>query len=120
MAGDASDHIPGIPGVGDKTAVKLLQQYETLENVLAHAGEIKGKLGEKLQQYGDQARFCKELATIHRDAPVDFSLEDCALGDTASWIPALEKLKLFSLIRRIQDGEGKEKEKEAGRSGKRR
>ena len=119
MAGDASDHIPGIPGVGDKTAVKLLQQYDTLENVLAHAGEIKGKLGEKLQQYGDQARFCKELATIHRDAPVDFSLEDCALRDAASWIPALKKLKLISLIRRIQDGEEKEKEKEAGRSGKR-
>ena len=112
LAGDASDHIPGIPGVGDKTAVKLLQQYDTLENILAHAGEVKGKLGEKLDQYGDQARFCKELATIHRDAPVNFALADCILGDAMEWIPELEKLRLVSLIRRIQDGEKKEKEKE--------
>ena len=101
LAGDSSDHIPGIPGVGDKTAVKLLQQYGTLENVLSHADEVKGKLGEKLAQWADQARFCRELATIHRDAPVDFSLEGCGLPDLKKTVPALQKLKLFSLIRRI-------------------
>ncbi len=101
LAGDSSDHIPGIPGVGDKTAVKLLQQYGDLEGVLSHAGEVKGKLGEKLAQWADQARFCKELATIHRDAPVDFSLEACSLPDLKESVPALQKLKLFSLIKRI-------------------
>ena len=102
LAGDSSDNIPGIPGVGDKTAVKLLHQYGTLENVLAHAGEVKGKLGEKLQTWQDQARMCKDLATIRRDAPVDFRLSDCALPDLRAAIPALKKLRLNALIKRIE------------------
>ena len=106
LAGDSSDNIPGVPGVGDKTAVRLLQEYGTLEEVLAHAGEVKGKLGEKLAAWADQARFCKELATIHRDAPVSFSLEKCGLPDLKNAVPALEKLKLFSLIRRINEDRG--------------
>ena len=101
LAGDSSDNIPGVPGVGDKTAVKLLQEYGTLEEVLANAGNVKGKLGEKLAAYADQARFSKELATIRRDAPVEFSLGACALPDLKKGIPALQKLKLFSLIKRI-------------------
>ena len=104
LAGDASDHIPGVPGIGDKTAVKLLQQYGTLERVLENAGEIRGKMGEKLAAFADQARFCKELATIHRDAPVTFALEDCRVPDWKAGIPALRRLRLNSLIRRI-DGE---------------
>ena len=106
LAGDSSDHIPGVPGVGDKTAVKLLQEYGTLEEVLSHAGEIKGKLGEKLSAWADQAKFCKELATIHRDAPVDFSLSRCEMPDLRQAIPALKKLKLASLIRRIEEDAG--------------
>jgi len=101
LAGDSSDNIPGVPGVGDKTAVKLLHQYGTLENILAHAGEVKGKLGEKLQAWQDQARMCKELATIRRDAPVDFLLSDCVLPDLRNAIPALKKLRLNALIKRI-------------------
>lgn len=103
LAGDASDHIPGIPGVGDKTAVRLLQQYGTLENILAHATEVKGKLGEKLVTWADQARMCRDLATIRRDAPVSFSLPACALPDFRQGIPALKKLQLNSVIRRIQE-----------------
>ena len=101
LAGDSSDNIPGIPGVGDKTAVKLLQQYGTLENVLAHAAEAKGKLREKLETYADQALKCKELATIRRDAPVQWKLSDCALPDLTKGIPALQRLKLNSIIRRL-------------------
>ena len=106
LAGDSSDNIPGVPGVGDKTAVKLLQEYGTLEKVLEHAGSIKGKLGEKLAVWADQARFCKELATIRRDAPVEFSLSACSLPDLREGIPALRKLKLNSLIRRIEEENG--------------
>ena len=103
LAGDSSDHIPGVPGVGDKTAVKLLQEYGTLEEILAHAADIKGKLGEKLVTWADQARFCKQLATIHRDAPVSFSLSKCKMPDWKDTEPALRKLKLFSLVKRVQE-----------------
>ncbi len=107
LAGDSSDNIPGVPGVGDKTAVKLLQEYGTLENVLDNAGNVKGKLGEKLATWAEQARFSKQLATIRRDAPVEFRLSDCQLPDLKKGIPALQKLKLNSIIKRLEsDGEG--------------
>ena len=105
LAGDNSDNIPGIPGVGDKTAVKLLQQYGSLDNILAHAGEVKGKLGEKLRTHGDTARMCQKLATIRRDAPIEFTLSGCALPDLKQAVPALQKLRLNSIIRRITDAE---------------
>ena len=105
LAGDSSDNIPGVPGVGDKTAVKLLQEYGTLEEVLANADKVKGKLGEKLAAFADQARFSKDLATIRRDAPVEFSLSACELPDLKKGIPALSKLKLNSIIRRLDSGE---------------
>ncbi|MBR2659900.1 MAG: DNA polymerase I [Clostridia bacterium] len=112
LAGDSSDNIPGVPGVGDKTAVKLLQEYGTLEEVLANAGNVKGKLGEKLAAFADQARFSKDLATIRRDAPVEFSLSACAMPDLKKGIPALQKLKLNSIIRRLDEaGTGGEEEK---------
>lgn len=101
MAGDSSDNIPGIPGVGDKTAVKLLQKYGTLENTLAHAGDEKGKLSEKLASYAQQARDCKELARIHRDAPIAWSLSDCTLTGLQQGIPALEKLQLRKIAAQI-------------------
>ena len=101
LAGDNSDNIPGVPGVGDKTAVKLLHEYGSLENILDHAGEIKGKLGEKLRTWADQARMCKELATIRRDAPVEWKLSDCALPDMRQGIPALQRFKLSAIIRRL-------------------
>ncbi len=112
LAGDSSDNIPGVPGVGDKTAVKLLQEYGSLEKVLENAGNVKGKLGEKLAAWADQARFCKELATIRRDAPVSFSLSACALPDPQKGIPALKKLKLFSIIRRLEPDNKMEEEEE--------
>ena len=101
LAGDSSDNIPGIPGIGDKTAVKLLQKYGTLENVLASTDQEKGKLREKLETWPEQAKMCKELATIRRDAPVDFRLSDCALPDLKNAIPALKKLRLNALVKRI-------------------
>ncbi len=63
--GDTSDNIPGIPGVGEKTALKLLHEYGTVENVLEHASQIKGKMGEKVAAHADDARMSKELATIY-------------------------------------------------------
>jgi DNA polymerase-1 len=71
LMGDAVDNIPGIPGVGEKTAMKLVQEYGSLEEAIARAGEIKGKLGERLIEHQEQGRFSKKLATILIDAPVD-------------------------------------------------
>jgi DNA polymerase-1 len=76
LMGDAVDNIPGIPGVGEKTAAKLLAEYETLENVLKNAGNIKGKLGEKVAAGKDLAVLSKKLATIITNAPVKFNEED--------------------------------------------
>lgn len=77
LMGDSSDNIPGIPGVGEKTALKLLHQYHSVEEVLANAEEVSGKkLQEKIRNHMDEARMSKELATILREAPIEISIED--------------------------------------------
>jgi DNA polymerase-1 len=76
LMGDASDNIPGIAGIGEKTAAKLLAQYGTLENVLADAENIKGSLGEKIRAGKDMAILSKKLATIITDVPCKFHEED--------------------------------------------
>ncbi len=75
LQGDTSDNIPGVPGIGPKTAATLLKQYGTVENTVAHAHELKGKQKELLTQYGDQAILSKQLATIVIDVPVAFDEE---------------------------------------------
>ncbi|MBI4323724.1 MAG: DNA polymerase I [Chloroflexi bacterium] len=73
--GDASDNIPGVPGIGEKTAVKLIAQYGSVENLLAHTNELKGKLKETLESFREQALLSKRLATILCDAPCSIDLE---------------------------------------------
>src|SRR6187399_507767 len=81
LMGDAVDNIPGIKGVGEKTAAKLLAEYETIENVLKNAGNIKGKLGEKVAAGKDLAILSKKLATIITNAPVKFHETDFQVKD---------------------------------------
>jgi DNA polymerase-1 len=81
LMGDSVDNIPGIPGVGEKTAAKLLAEYGTLENVLAHADNIKGALGEKVRNGRELAIMSKRLATINLNAPVQFHEEDFCVKD---------------------------------------
>ena len=78
LAGDSSDNIPGVPGIGEKTAAKLLQEYGTMDALLAAAATIKGKKGESLVQFADQARLSRQLATIAIDAPISATDEDLA------------------------------------------
>lgn len=109
LMGDASDNIPGVPGVGEKTALKLLGEYGDLEGVLSHADAIKGKLGEKVRDNVDSARFSYWLGTIATDAPVEVQVEDCA------FVPAsmngarqtLEKLSLRNILSRLPKEERK-------------
>ncbi len=91
LEGDASDNVPGCPGVGEKTAVKLIQQFGSVENMLEHTAEIKGALRTKIESNIEQIRMSKELVTICTDAPVPFDPE--ALLRTEPDVPAL--LALF-------------------------
>lgn len=81
LMGDAVDNIPGVAGIGEKTAAKLLNEYGTLENALANAEGIKGALGEKLRKGRENALLSKKLATIITNVPVQFHEEDFALKD---------------------------------------
>ena len=79
--GDASDNIPGVPGVGEKTAKKLIAQYGSIENLLAHTDELKGKQKENVENFSDQARLSRELATIILDVPIEMAVEDLELRE---------------------------------------
>ena len=76
LAGDSSDNIPGVPGIGAKTAAKLIHEHGSLEEILEAAVNIKGKRGENLRQFGEDARLSKWLATIKLDVPLDLELSD--------------------------------------------
>ncbi|MCQ2008648.1 MAG: DNA polymerase I [Sporolactobacillus sp.] len=79
LMGDASDNIPGVPGVGEKTAIKLLKQFKTVEGVYDHIDEVSGKkLKEKLELNKDQALLSKRIATIDNDSPIEVTTDSCA------------------------------------------
>ncbi len=109
LMGDSSDNIPGIAGIGEKTALKLVQKYGSLENALdsADTGE-KGKLRERLMNGRAQALESKALATIVRDAPVDFDLNACTIHDLQDGLPLIHELKLKTIATRIQQITGSE------------
>ena len=79
--GDASDNIPGVPGIGEKTAKKLIAKYQSIENILKNVDELKGKQKENLQNFRDQALLSKKLVTIITDAPVDLDWNELQLSE---------------------------------------
>ena len=80
LGGDSSDNIPGIPGIGYKTALKLIREWKSLENVISNVDKIKGKKKQvNLLKYTELARLSKRLATIDTEVPLDFNLEACRL-----------------------------------------
>ncbi len=103
LMGDASDNIPGIAGIGEKTASKLLAQYESLENVLADADNIKGALGEKIRAGKEMAVLSKKLATIITEVPCEFHEEDFRIKayDVESLKDIFTELEFKTLGRRI-------------------
>lgn len=102
LMGDSSDNIPGVAGVGEKTAIKLLNQFSTVENVYEHIDEVSGKkLKEKLENSKDDALMSKTLATINCDSPIEVSLEDTKLpdqSDTDDKIELFKKLEFNQLL----------------------
>lgn len=103
MWGDAVDNIPGIPSVGEKTAKKLIKEYGSMENVIANAENIKGKLGENIRSNVEQARISKQLATIILDVPVEVNDDDLlmSLPDKEKLSQLFTELEFRSLGKRI-------------------
>mgnify|MGYP000890334349 FL=1 len=103
LKGDSSDNIPGVPGVGEKTAVKLLQQFETLDGVYDNLWQIKDSLRRKLEAGKKSAYMSRELARLFTDAPVklDLAAMDVRDLDTAKLRELLEKLEFRSLLRKL-------------------
>ena len=107
LMGDSSDNIPGVPGVGEKTALKLLESYGDLDGVYAHQDEIKGKLGERVRENEASARLSYWLGTITTAAPVETEIKDCqfAAERLSAARETLEKLGLKSILSRLPAAE---------------
>ena len=103
IKGDSSDNIPGVPGIGEKGAVKLLQEYDTLENLYDHVDDIPGATGAKLREGKELAFISKQLAQIKFDAPLDFDPASTRLTDfnPQKVVAELKKLQFNSLIRKF-------------------
>lgn len=103
LMGDSSDNIPGIPGVGEKTALKLLHQYGSVEEVLTHSDELTGKMKEKVKDHADDARMSKELATIFRQVPMELDVEGMAYSGYEPGVlgTAFRRLEFKSLLEKL-------------------
>lgn len=116
LMGDSSDNIPGVPGVGEKTAIKLLKQFPTVEELLGSIDQVSGKkLQEKLEEFKDQALMSKQLATIEREAPVEVGVEELLYEgyDARQLVPLFRELGFNSLLEKIS-GETEEPDQEVG------
>ena len=101
LMGDASDNIPGVKGIGEKTALKLLQEYQTLDNLYANIDNINGKTKEKLANDKENAFMSQKIATIYRDVPLNITLEDLKYRfmDVNKLNEKYQELEFFSLIK---------------------
>lgn len=106
LMGDKADNILGIPGVGEKTALKLLKQYHTIENLNDHLDELKGKMGEKIRDNIDQGLLSKKIATIIKDVPMEVELDDfCYQGfDYNELAEFYRRYSMNSLLKRMSFG----------------
>lgn len=103
LMGDASDNIPGIPGVGEKTALKLLADYQTVENLLQHTDELKGKLKEKVVEFRSQALLSKQLATIKTDVELGINDVDCIYApDYVGLVRFFNELEMQSMVKKFE------------------
>nr|WP_294680340.1 DNA polymerase I [uncultured Anaerotignum sp.] len=105
LMGDASDNIPGVPGIGEKTAAKIIGQYHDIETAIAHAAEIKPKkASENLAAYQEQARLSKFLATIVRDMPLEWNKDGLKIGDmfNQTAYELVKRLEFKSMLSRFE------------------
>ncbi|MHB1653950.1 MAG: DNA polymerase I [Desulfitobacteriaceae bacterium] len=111
LMGDTSDNIPGVPGIGEKTALKLLWEFGSVEEVLAHSPEMSGKLQKSLGEYAEQARLSKRLATMLKDAPIEFFLNDFSVKQPPKEkaLAVLHKYELRNVIRIFEQRYGEQR-----------
>lgn len=102
LMGDASDHIPGVKGIGEKTAINLLVKYENLDNLYNNIDDVTGKTKEKLLSDKDNAYMSYDLATIYRDVPINFTLEECRYNgiNEDDFIKILNEFEFHSLLKK--------------------
>ena len=105
LMGDASDNIPGVKGIGEKTAIKLLTQYNNLENLYEHIDEIKGATHKKLVEGRDSAFMSREIATIYREVPVCYSLEELKFSSTITkeLTNLYNELEFYSFLKKLDN-----------------
>ncbi len=107
LMGDASDNIPGVPGVGEKTATKIIQQYKSIENAYEHADELKPPRASKnLKEFWEQAKMSKTLATIETHADIAFDVEKAKLGElyTKEAYELFQRLQFKNMLGRFEAG----------------
>lgn len=108
LMGDKSDNIPGVPGVGEKTGIKLIKQFGSIENLVEHTDELKGSIKKKIEENKEEAIHSKWLATIVRDVPIKFDLDKMIFGDykVEDVIEKFQFFKFTSLIKKVMDMSG--------------
>ncbi|WP_372636274.1 DNA polymerase I [Cohnella sp.] len=119
LMGDTSDNIPGIPGVGEKTALKLLHEYGSVEGVLEHVEQLTGKMKEKVREHADSARLSKKLATIYREVPMEGEWEQYKYEgwDGGALKSMLQQLEFKSLLEKLDFGSDNAEMSSASASG---
>lgn len=102
LMGDSSDHIPGVKGIGEKTAINLLSKFQSLDNLYLHIDEVSGKTREKLENDKKNAYMSYDLATIYREVPLDFTIEDCKYTgeNSEKFTELLQEFEFHSLLKK--------------------
>lgn len=112
LMGDKSDNIPGVPGIGEVTGIKLIKEFGSIENIIENVDSIKGSSRKKIEEHKDLAIMSKRLATIIRDVPIDITIDDLSFGDydKTNVIDVFNELGFNSLISRIGENSDVESE----------
>lgn len=108
LMGDKSDNIPGVPGIGEKTGIKLIKEFSSVENLIENTDKLKGSVKQKIEENKEQAVFSKKLATIIRDVPIEVSLDELSFGDydKNTVIEEFKKFGFNTLIKQVLSMDG--------------
>ena len=103
LMGDKSDNIPGVPGIGEKTGIKLIKEFSSVENLIENTEQLKGSVKKKIEENKEQAVFSKKLATIIRDVPIEVTLDELSFGDydKNAVIEEFKKFGFNTLIKQV-------------------